>query len=173
MRDIERVKAVLDEINQAISGYDPALKERARDILLRIALPEFERSALAAREEGGPGEQAESGGGAPAQPHLASLRDLAREAAPRRASERALLGAYYLSVVRGQETLGSQAINAELKRNHLTVSNITRAIETNTHARPPLMEQLTKLGTTKQARKQYAITEAGIARVEQRLADGR
>lgn len=173
MKDIERVKTLLDEINQTIAGYDPVLKERARDILLRTALPEFEVNAASARMAEGAAESADAGGGMPAPRAPTSLRELAREAAPRRASERALLGAYYLSAVRGQETLGSQAINAELKRANLTVSNITRAIETNTHARPPLMEQLKKLGTTKQARKQYVITETGIARVEQRLAGGR
>lgn len=169
MKDIHRVKALLDEINDAISGYDPVLKERARDILLRSALPEFERAG-----EEGRGVPAPPSGEAtpPASRAPATLRELAREAPPRRASESALLGAYFLSVVRGQELLGSQAINAELKRADLVVSNITRAIETNTHARPPLMEQVKKLGTTKQARKQYRITEAGIDRVEQRLGAG-
>jgi hypothetical protein len=169
MNDIHRVKALLDEINDAISGYDPVLKERARDILLRSALPEFEPTA----EGGAAPSVAPSVEGATRAHHApASLRELAREAPPRRASEAALLGAYYLSVVRGQALLGSQAINAELKRADLTVSNITRAIETNTNARPPLMEQVKKLGTTKQARKQYRITEAGVERVQHRLGVG-
>src|SRR5262245_47803465 len=34
MEELQEVKALLDEINEAISGYDPVLKERARDILL-------------------------------------------------------------------------------------------------------------------------------------------
>lgn len=164
MRDLQRVKALLDEVNEAISGYDPVLKERARDILLRSVLPEFEIPSAE-------GEAAHPA--APAARAPATLRDLAREAPPRRASESALLGAYFLSIVRGQELLGSQAINAELKRADLTVSNITRAIETNTNAHPPLMEQVKKLGTTKQARKQYRITAAGIEKVERRLGGGR
>jgi len=166
MSDIHRVKALLDEINAAISGYDPVLKERARDILLRSALPEFEGTSAEGREVSGPPTESPE-----TEPRRTpeTLRELAQDAPPRRASEAALLGAYYLRVIRGQELLGSQAINAELKRAGLTVSNITRAIETNLNARPPLMEQVTKLGTTKQARKQYHITDTGIRKVEQRL----
>ena len=36
MEELQEVKALLDEINDAISGYDPVLKERARDILLEL-----------------------------------------------------------------------------------------------------------------------------------------
>ena len=37
MQELQEVKALLDEINEAISGYDPVLKERARDLLLERA----------------------------------------------------------------------------------------------------------------------------------------
>jgi hypothetical protein len=32
--DFDRARALLDEVNSAIAGYDEVLKERARDILL-------------------------------------------------------------------------------------------------------------------------------------------
>src|SRR5215217_524145 len=37
MEDLRGVKEMLDEINAAISSYDPVLKERARDILIERA----------------------------------------------------------------------------------------------------------------------------------------
>ncbi|HYW12253.1 MAG TPA: hypothetical protein VE871_09850, partial [Longimicrobium sp.] len=37
MEDLRQVKEVLDEINAAISSYDPVLKEHARDLLLARA----------------------------------------------------------------------------------------------------------------------------------------
>jgi hypothetical protein len=88
---------------------------------------------------------------------------------PETMAERALLGAYVLSKGRPDRTVTSQAINAELKRNGLPVPNITRAIESNLRSRPPLMTQKKKMGTTRQARKQYAITQEGVDLVDARL----
>jgi predicted transcriptional regulator len=91
---------------------------------------------------------------------------------PQRASEKTLLAAYFLNRFRRQPTLTSQRINAILKQHGLTVSNITRAIETNLRASPPLMEQIRKRGTTRQARKEYLLTDAGERIVEERLRTG-
>jgi hypothetical protein len=88
---------------------------------------------------------------------------------PETMAERALLGAYVLARGRPDRTVTSQAINAELKRNGLPVPNITRAIESNLRARPPLMVQKKKMGTTRQARKQYALTQEGVDLVESKL----
>jgi hypothetical protein len=49
------------------------------------------------------------------------------------------------------------------------VPNITRAIESNLRARPALMVQKKKMGTTRQARKQYALTQEGVDLVDGRL----
>jgi hypothetical protein len=167
MKDLAQAKALLDEINAAISGYDAVLKERARDILLeeafgvappRDARVPAELRRLAERVHRG-GRRGRLTGGA-----------LLEQWRPESMAERALLGAYVLSAGRADRTVTSQAINAELKRHGLPVPNITRAIESNLRSRPPLMLQKKKLGTTRQARKQYAITEAGVQYVEGQLA---
>ncbi|HYW11270.1 MAG TPA: hypothetical protein VE871_04915, partial [Longimicrobium sp.] len=80
-----------------------------------------------------------------------------------------LIGAYTLSRGKADKTVTSQAINAELKRAGIPVPNITRAIESNLRAKPPLMVQKKKMGTTRQARKQYAITPEGVEFVESKL----
>jgi len=181
MTDLREVRALLDEINAAISSYDPVLKERARDILLERA---FQGGAGAAASQ--PSDESADEGDAPEEPArrrpgrpkgsgtgprrvVQQVGALVEQWRPETMAERALLGAYVLSRGRPDRTVTSQAINAELKRNGLPVPNITRAIESNLRSRPPLMTQKKKMGTTRQARKQYAITQEGVDHVLSRL----
>ena len=181
MEDLKQVKELLDEINAAISSYDPVLKERARDLLLERAFgatPARARRAPAADEgEGGdeqprrrgPGRPRGSGTGRRGPRGAASMGNLLGQWQPETMAERALIGAYTLSRGKADKTVASQAINAELKRAGIPVPNITRAIESNLRAKPPLMMQKKKMGTTRQARKQYAITPEGVEFVENKL----
>lgn len=179
MTDLREVRALLDEINAAISSYDPVLKEHARDILLQRAFQGGGRSSAstATSEESTAGEEPvkrrpgrpKGSGTGPRRP-VAQVGALVEQWRPETMAERALLGAYVLSKGRPDRTVTSQAINAELKRNGLPVPNITRAIESNLRSRPPLMTQKKKMGTTRQARKQYAITQEGVEHVQARLS---
>ena len=167
MTDLRDAKELLDEINRTISEYDPVMKEKALDILLERAFggstsaPPSTQSAGRPRPRGRKEASGDSAG-----PDLAALLE---RWSPTTMSDKALLGAYYLARVRGDDTVTSQAINSELKRNGLAISNITRAIEANMRPDRPLMTQEKKMGSTKQARKQYRITQAGIDTVERRL----
>jgi hypothetical protein len=192
MEQLKQVRELLDEINAAISSYDPVMKERARDILLdrafasSAAAPAARRAPAAAApaaagEEApvrrGPGRPRGSGraAGAPAKrgPRKGmQITSLLERWSPETMAERALLGAYSLSRGKADRTVTSQSINAELKRAGILVPNITRAIESNLRAKPPLMAQKKKMGTTRQARKQYAITQEGVEFVEGRLSGG-
>jgi hypothetical protein len=186
MEDLKQVKEVLDEINAAISSYDPVLKERARDLLLERAFgatasrPRRAPSAAPAsrdEEAGGeeeaprrrPGRPRGSGTGRRGPRGGVSMTGVLGQWSPETMAERALIGAYTLSRGKADKTVTSQAINAELKRAGIPVPNITRAIESNLRAKPPLMVQKKKMGTTRQARKQYAITPEGVEFVESRL----
>lgn len=189
MDDLQEVKALLDEINATISSYDPVLKERARDILLERAFGTRgtrsapARGARPADDEDGASAAAGEGEDAPRRRGRPRGSTNARRAAggsvgsiierwkPETMAERALLGAFVLARGRPERTVTSQAINAELKRNGLPVPNITRAIESNLRARPPLMVQKKKMGTTRQARKQYALTQEGADLVEAKLRE--
>jgi hypothetical protein len=186
MEDLRQVKELLDEINSAISSYDPVLKEHARDILLQRAFGATPRARRAAQPAGG-GAEAEGDEGGEEQPRRRpgrprgsgtgrrgprggmAMPNLLGQWQPETMAERALMGAYTLSRGKADKTVTSQAINAELKRAGIPVPNITRAIESNLRAKPPLMVQKKKMGTTRQARKQYAITPEGVEFVEGRL----
>ncbi|MET0396836.1 MAG: hypothetical protein ABW277_08445 [Longimicrobiaceae bacterium] len=169
MSDISDAKELLDEINTAISSYDPVLKEKARDILLERAFGSSEAApsggSSGQRARGRPRADASSGG----REDAGDLASLLTRWSPTTMSDKALLGAYYLTRARGEDTVTSQAINSELKRNGLAISNITRAIEANMRPDRPLMVQEKKMGSTKQARKQYRITPAGVETVERKL----
>jgi len=162
MQEFEETRALLDQINDAIASYDPVLKEKARDIFIQTM---FEGRGGSAGRAGQP--IAGTGQGTP--PAGEGLGPLLQRWAPRRASERALLGGYFLTRVQGEIMLTSQAINAELKAHGVSVSNITRAMDSNLRAKPPLMVQVKKMGKTRQARKQYQMTPAGIESVERQL----
>jgi hypothetical protein len=181
MDDLQEVKALLDEINATISSYDPVLKERARDILLerafggrtgRSTAPRAQAAADgdgAAAGEETPRRRGRPRGSTGARRTGSGISSLIERWKPETMAERALLGAYVLARGRPDRTVTSQAINAELKKNGLPVPNITRAIESNLRSRPPLMVQKKKMGTTRQARKQYALTQEGVELVEGRL----
>jgi hypothetical protein len=189
MEDLRQVKELLDEINSAISSYDPVLKERARDILLERAFGASTRPRRAPQpaagggeaegEEGGeeqprrrPGRPRGSGTGRRGPRGGMAMPSLLGQWQPETMAERALMGAYTLSRGKADKTVTSQAINAELKRAGIPVPNITRAIESNLRAKPPLMVQKKKMGTTRQARKQYAITPEGVEFVDGKLQGG-
>ena len=179
MEELREVKELLDEINAAISSYDPVLKERARDLLLERAFGvragRGGRPAAAAATGAEGGEEAPRRRGRPRGSGTVrrggtSIGNLVERWRPETMAERALLGAFVLARGRADRTVTSQAINAELKRTGLPVPNITRAIESNLRAKPPLMVQKKKMGTTRQARKQYALTQEGVDLVESKLS---
>ncbi|HET6231856.1 MAG TPA: hypothetical protein VFE05_17405 [Longimicrobiaceae bacterium] len=179
MEDLKQVRELLDEINAAISSYDAVFKETARDILVEHAFrrpPARAASARSDRDEGGEGEdeaqprrRGRPRGSVNARRGGQGIASLVERWSPETMAERALLGAYSLARGKADRTVTSQAINAELKKNGLPVPNITRAIESNLRAKPPLMVQKKKMGTTRQARKQYAITTEGVEFVESHL----
>lgn len=187
MNKLREVREVLDEINSALVAYDPVLKEQARDLLLRTAFGAGATGEAPVAVQSG--EEAPQPATAPARVDAepqgeeaaptrrrrrrrlkdATLGDLLTLWRPSKASERALLGAYYVARYTDDKYVTSHAVNAALKEYDLQVANITRAIETCLNSTPALMAQVEKRGTTRQARKLYRITSAGVSVVEERL----
>jgi hypothetical protein len=82
---------------------------------------------------------------------------------------KALVVAAWLQEREGHTEISTQTVNREL--NHLghKVGNITRAFDSLRDSKPNLVMQLKKDGTSKQARKTFKVTVAGLREVERLL----
>lgn len=78
----------------------------------------------------------------------------------------ALVAGYWFQVVMGEQNLEAQAINDELKNLGHPIGNITRTLSDLKDQSPSLVMQTSKSGQSKQARKKYRLTAAGIREVE-------
>lgn len=83
-----------------------------------------------------------------------------------------LVVGYWFQVLQGEQDLDGFQINKELKHLGHGVSNITTALSSLIDRKPQLVIQTRKSGNSKQARKRYRLTDAGIKAVERMLAGG-
>lgn len=101
---------------------------------------------------------------------FADVADLYHAAQPQTEAEKALVAGYWFQVHEKQKDFGAQVVNTALKNLGERVSNITTAMSALADRKPALAMQVKKKGTTKQARKQYRLTTAGIEAVERMVA---
>lgn len=99
--------------------------------------------------------------------HFADLYDAFN---PSSSAERALIGGYWVQVVEGSSDFGSTKVNNLLKDVGHGVPSISKVYIRLREQQPALVRQLTKSGKTKQARKTYKLTTAGIRTVEDRIS---
>lgn len=95
-----------------------------------------------------------------------SFAELFDAASPKGASDKALVAGYWLQVCQGSDTFDGLSINRDLKNLGEGVPNVTSAIDTLKAQKPALALQLKKSGKSRQARKLYKITVAGVRAVE-------
>ena len=77
-------------------------------------------------------------------------------------SARAVAAAYWKQVVEGEDSWTGAALNTELKHQGHKLANVTSTLNGLMKRRPSLVVQVKKGGTSKQARKLYMLTSAGI-----------
>ena len=111
-----------------------------------------------------------NGGADETQETFERISDLMDAAGPSTGVERVLVGSYWFQVLQGEESVTGQQVNAELKDLGHPVSNITDAFGGLMKQKPGLARQVQKSGTSRQARKKYRLTDAGIRRVQKMLA---
>jgi len=102
---------------------------------------------------------------------VGDIAELYTAANPRTESESVLIAAYWRHATQRTDALDSQTLNRDLKHLGRGVANVTRACSVLIQQRPALMLQVKKTGSTKQARKQYRLTAAGIQRAREMLAE--
>ncbi len=103
-------------------------------------------------------------------PKFESLAELFDATKPRTNAERALVAGYWLQICKGAESFDGFSANQGLKHLGHGVGNITNAIDSLKAQKPALALQLKKSGTSRQARKTYKVTHAGIMAVEAMIA---
>lgn len=99
--------------------------------------------------------------------HFAELHDAVD---PSNDSERVLVAAYWTQVQLGKPTFGSQELNKLLKDLGHGVAAINKALISNMKTKPALILQVSRSGSSQQARKKAKLTEAGLKWVRSRLA---
>lgn len=102
-------------------------------------------------------------------PTYSAFAELYAAANPTTNSDRALIAGYWLQVCQGTESFAAQAANKELTHLGHKVANITAAIDYLRKAKPQLVLQLKKSGSSQQARKTYKVSHAGVKRVEEMI----
>ncbi|HEX9321258.1 MAG TPA: hypothetical protein VF913_03920 [Xanthobacteraceae bacterium] len=98
-----------------------------------------------------------------------SLGDFFDAVDPQTEADRVLTVSYWLQVVEGAADVEAFGVNKQLKNLGHSVSNITRALDSLIAQAPRLVIQISKTGSTKQARKKYKVTREGIKRVQAML----
>jgi len=157
---------------EAMTKVAAALAEVDRDSIQRIlrwAGERFVGTPMAAAHGG-----AIVGGAVPVPTATTQeeLGDLFARATPSNGPERALVVAYWLQVVRGQDDLEGQMVNAELKNLGHGLPNTTATMSLLMNQQPALVIQTRKIGSTQQGRKRYRLTTVGVSKVRQMLAEG-
>lgn len=99
-----------------------------------------------------------------------SLAELIAEASPSSDADKVLVAGYWHQKIEGSEELTSHQINKDLKNLGHGMFNINQKFDALIEQKPQLVLQLKKSGLTKQARKKYKLTKAGIDRVEEMFA---
>jgi hypothetical protein len=167
MPDIDEETKAIGEIASIVE----ALEEDQRGRVIRYILERF-NIAGTLKDTKTPlgGLRSESPADAPAEfEDFASLADACNPATD---SLRALVAGYWLQIVQGAQSFDAQSANNELKNLGHPSANITMALGALIKQKPSFVLQLRKSGSTKQARKLYKLTEAGIRAVRNMISGG-
>lgn len=147
----------MQKLATALSDLDPEARQRVLDwVAAKFGLSvgnarKSTESSVRANEASDPTD-------------FVDFADLFYAAGPQSHAERSLVAAYRLASA--GDAFPSQAINSLLKDLGFQIPNITDALSQNMREKPALVVQIKKSGSTRQARKLYKITDAGIRRVK-------
>ncbi len=155
----------------AISGALKELDDETRGRVLRWAASRYAVKGIKS-SDGGAGEEPEDeadsrgGGSGREQNRYSSIDELFESGVAKTNTQRALLAAYWFQVIEGNVGWQSYTLNVALKNLGIGIPNITDALTTAEGQKPALVMQTSKSGKSRQARKTYKLTTAGVKSVE-------
>ena len=162
-----KVAAALEELDESTRSRVLKWASDRFDVVLAQPVIQAQQpvtvSASELNEEAGEEENQDEG--------YETFAELFSDASPSTHPERVLVAGYWHQVIQGQSDLTSGALNKDLKDLGYAVSNISEKFDSLMGTKPQLAIQLKKSGNSKQARKKYKITKAGIDKVKQMLGD--
>ena len=157
--------AAMQTVFKALEPLDEDSRQRVLEYIaarLKLALRDGEASSTT---QDGNGVQAAPDEALVSERNFATLAELHDAANARSHRERVLVAAYWAQVCEGADSFVSYGLNKALKDLGHGVPNVTGAIDALRKQKPALVLQLKKAGKSRQARKTYKITEAGVAAV--------
>lgn len=161
------------KISEALSGLDEGAKVR----VLRWASDRFEvvlhsnpkKNKVPGVEEISEGDGDDNEEDSSEDQGYDSFADLFVAANPSESTDKLLVAAYWHQVLNGAAEFFSGTLNKDLKDLGHTVPNINKRFDTLMKQKPQLAVQVKRGGNTKQARKKYKLTHAGILKVKQMI----
>jgi hypothetical protein len=90
------------------------------------------------------------------------LADLFHAASPKTEADKALVASFWLTTGEKKTSFTGWEVNKELKNLGHGIGNITDALSSLMRRKPALVLQTAKSGTSRQARKKYKLTRAGL-----------
>jgi hypothetical protein len=169
MDDDKELKAMTD-IARALGSFP----EDETDVVERIL--RWAASRYGIKTIGAHGKPIGSGGGHVqgandgAGQDFADIADLYHATSPKTAAERALVAGFWKTTAQNRPEFTSQDINTDLKNLGHGVGNITDALTSLMTRKPSLVMQTAKSGKSRQARKRYKLTTAGLEAVKRMTA---
>jgi hypothetical protein len=157
--------AAMSLINQALGDLEPEAVAR----VLRWARDRFAPTLASVEQEGETEERRGAGHRTGEAQGLEEIADLIDATSPKTGAERALVTAYWFQVEQGNANVTGQQVNDELKNLGIGITNVTMAFDDLMKRKPALAMQVQKSGKSRQARKKYKLTGAGIRHVERML----
>lgn len=121
------------------------------------------------RTGGSPGGASPAGAANGDEPEYAEFAELFAVANPKTDVQKALVAGYWVQVIGKKPSFQSQELNKELKHLGHYLSHITDALDGLIAVKPQQVLQLKKAGNTRQARKTYKLSVAGINAVREML----
>ncbi len=148
-------------VNGALDGLDGLARAR----VLHWAAAKFEVTLAPSRGNTGRIPAAEDG----KVPEFAEVGDLMHAAQPSAGPENALVVGYWFQEVQGQDSWTGSEINSTLKNMGFPLANVTKTLDSLRGRKPALVMQVGKSGRSRQARKNYKLTTAGVSQVTQMI----
>jgi hypothetical protein len=98
-----------------------------------------------------------------------TFAELYAAARPSTLADKVLVAGYWSQIIKQEKELTSAPLNKDLSDLGHKITNISNKFDVLIKQKPQLALQLKKSGSTKQARKKYKLTQAGIGKVKSML----